>query len=264
MIRMNKKEEYNIRNWGKKHELTSELLCQQLLERLAQSQRMRMWVQGKVERIIAYQPELTSLYLWELPAVDLLEHKIPIISDEFLDHVSIDEETKRILSGLQEESSESMMSCHFFLNYILERTQLRNLVDWLVPDIYLTPEEERSIASKIIIGKRPIDIREYANMNRDIKPMSVIKDVFMPPSGWFLSGSTFTPVNKQLEGIVPYYYDELIVRDKDEYIVWIFCTKSLESREKLCGRLYNEWFEYPESWKYLSYIMHHPQSLNPQ
>lgn len=261
---MNKKEEYNIRNLGKKHELISEVLCQQLLEKVAPSQGMRMWVRGKVEWLVSYQPELTSLYLWELPATALLEYKDTSIPDEFLDSRSINEETKSVLSRLLEESPESMASCRFFLNYILERTQIRNLVDWLVPDMYLTPEEERSIASKIMIGKRPIDIREYANMNRDIKATSSIKDVFVPSSGWFLSWSTFSPTDKQLEWMIPYYYDELIVRDENNGIVTVFCTESLESRKKLLERLYNEGFEYPESWKYLSYITHHPESLNLQ
>ena len=77
-----------------------------------------------------------------------------------------------------------------------------------------------------MVGKRPIDIRAYAQMNRAVKNSPMTENIFGSYTEWQLSGSTLTPEDKR-NGTVQYYHDNLIIWDKEMNIVGVFVVDKL-------------------------------------
>lgn len=77
-----------------------------------------------------------------------------------------------------------------------------------------------------MVGKRPIDIRVYTGINRTIKNSPLTENIFESHTKWYLSGSTLTLEDKR-NGTVHYYFDELIIWDKEMNIVGVFVVDKL-------------------------------------
>lgn len=72
-----------------------------------------------------------------------------------------------------------------------------------------------------MVGKRPIDLRIYAEINRTIKNSPMTENIFGSHTEWHLSGSTLILEDKR-NGTVQHYYDEMIIWDKEMNIVGVF------------------------------------------
>ena len=204
------------------------------------------------------------------PTVPLLKYKWDILPPEFPEIIVISDETRELLdtishrapqsiqrnSRIIESLRESQDHCSQFLQYILERTSMGNLVDdWpnydLAPELQKIEKTIEDIQAHIFMWDNLINRIDFITEFSDFNTTHWYKiahetELYIPETNTWLDSDNLDTVDFMILGSL--WENNLYA------IVGIYVMNNVYSIRRLCEQLLRMTKKYPEAMIYYQYI----------
>lgn len=205
-----------------------------------------------------------------LPTVPLLEYKWEILPPEFLEDIAISDETRGIVDIISHQAPQSIIRNNKildamkqdtvdygrFLEYITERTEMRNPVEGINPEYELSYKTIQTIEERldahIFIGDMPM------NPDAFIQELILLDKKFDGKISWRIGIITNEVFFENPNITHPKMADLMIVGSLSEHgyptIVGIYFLRNQYSIARLYSHLSGMMSKYPEAALYYRYI----------